>query len=290
MAARGRLPSTVPTRAAAADHGVVSSVRYTDPGPLAIAHRGGAGLAPENTLAAFSRSYDLGVRWLETDVRVSSDGVVVCHHDRSLRRLTGRDAAVSDLTWAELSLLRVAGDHPLVRLDELMRTLPQARFTVDVKEPAVLPALVRDLRHPAQAARVCLAGTWDRHLHGAGLLLPEVSTALGWTSLLQLIGAARLGAPRALLRARRGGAAFAHVPDRFAGRGVLTERVVACAAELGLGVLAWTIDEPDRMRELLDLGVTGLITDRPDLLREVLIALGSWSAPGAAVRKAVLLP
>lgn len=256
----------------------MSPVRYTDPGPLAVAHRGGALLGPENTLAAFSRSYDLGVRWLETDVLLSRDGVVVCHHDRSLRRTTGHEADLADLTWRELSRLRVGGE-PLARLEDVMQALPQARFTVDVKDPSVLPGLVDVLRAPGAAARVCLAGTWDRHLEHAARQLPEISTALGWSSLIGLIAAARLGAPPAVLRSRRRGARFAHVPDRFLGQGVLSHRVVACAGELGLKVLAWTVDEPARMHQLLDLGVTGLITDRPDLLREVLISRGAWRAP-----------
>ena len=47
--------------------------------PLAISHRGGAGLWPENTMEAFSRSVEMGYRWIETDLHVTADGVVVFH-------------------------------------------------------------------------------------------------------------------------------------------------------------------------------------------------------------------
>lgn len=56
--------------------------------PLAIAHRGGAALGPENTLAAFAMSTALGLRYLESDVRLTADGHLVCFHDETLDRIT----------------------------------------------------------------------------------------------------------------------------------------------------------------------------------------------------------
>jgi glycerophosphoryl diester phosphodiesterase len=65
-------------------------------GPFAVAHRGGAGLATEHTLSAFARSAGLGVRCLETDVRVTRDGHLVCFHDETLHRVAGSRARVRD--------------------------------------------------------------------------------------------------------------------------------------------------------------------------------------------------
>jgi glycerophosphoryl diester phosphodiesterase len=57
--------------------------------PMAIAHRGGAALAPENTLVAIRRAVSLGFRYLETDARATIDGEVVCIHDATLERSSG---------------------------------------------------------------------------------------------------------------------------------------------------------------------------------------------------------
>ena len=262
---------------------VVSPVRYTDDttdaGPLAVAHRGGAGLHPENSLTAFAHSYGLGVRWHETDVRASADGVAVLHHDRMLTRLFGLDAAVADLTWEQLSALRTTAGDRLVRPVDVLDAFPDARFAIDLKEPEAVPGLLADVRRTRAAGRVCLSGAPDRVLCDAASAEPGVTTALGWRTLVQLIAAARLRAPAPGLARRPRHARWAHVPDRLLGAGVLTEGVVSRAVDLGLHVMAWTVDDPDRMRALLDIGVRGVITDRPDLLREVLVARGQWRAP-----------
>lgn len=252
-------------------------MRYTEDGPLAVAHRGGAGLRPENSLSAFAHAVGLGVLWLESDVRASADGVAVLHHDRTLARLFGLDVAVADLTWDQLRSLRTPDGDRLVRPADVLGSFPQARLAVDLKEPAAVPGLLVDLRRTGSAGRVCLAGAPDPLLAAAAAEEPGLTTALGWRSLTALIGTARLGLPVRPRVRPPAHAAWAHVPDRLLGAGVLTAAVVARAAVLGLGVMAWTVDDPVRMHALLDLGVRGIITDRPDVMRGVLIGRGQWS-------------
>ncbi|MDQ4071249.1 MAG: hypothetical protein M3088_00010 [Actinomycetota bacterium] len=72
------------------------------PPPVAIAHRGGAEEAPENTLEAFGAAIALGYRYLETDAHVTRDGTVVAFHDRTLDRVTDRTGAIAALSIAEV--------------------------------------------------------------------------------------------------------------------------------------------------------------------------------------------
>jgi glycerophosphoryl diester phosphodiesterase len=129
---------------------------------------------------------------------------------------------------------------------------------------------------------VCLAGAPDPLLAAAAAAEPGLTTALGWRSLAALVGTARLGLPVRPRTRPPAHAAWAHVPDRLLGAGVLSAGVVARAAVLGLGVMAWTVDDPARMHALLDLGVRGIITDRPDVLRDVLLERGQWQGGASA--------
>ena len=74
-------------------------------GPFLIAHRGCQSLAPENTLASFVCAARLGLDAIETDVRLSSDGALVCVHDATLKRMFGIDREVSSMSFEELRKL-----------------------------------------------------------------------------------------------------------------------------------------------------------------------------------------
>lgn len=246
----------------------------TDCGPYAIAHRGGAGLAPENTFEAFSRSVALGVRYLETDVRLTADGVLVAFHDERVDRVTDLRGRVDRLTWPDLRRSSVEGGGPIMALDDLLRAFPSTHFAIDLKAGAGVEPLARVLKDADAVPRVCVAGAWDGWLaHLRGACGPRLRTALGWRSLAVLVACAKAGV-RPPLGVATG--EFVHVPVSVGRVPLVAERLVQMAADLGVRVLAWTVDEPALMHRLLDLGVDGVITDRPDLLREVLVRRGQW--------------
>ena len=248
--------------------------------PMAIAHRGGAALAPENTLVAFRRATSLGFRYLETDVRATSDGEVVCFHDATLDRVTDGHGRVQRHSLHQLRALRVHGSAQIPTLAEALEAFPDSNFTIDLKDEAAIEPLARVLRNEPLPTRVCIAGSWDGWLARLARLVPGVHTALGWRSLSALVWRSHAGQP-----SRRGLAAapFAHVPIRLGSVPILVPRLVTDAHRLGVRVVVWTVDSPELMHRLFDAGVDGIITDRPDVLREVLVARGSWS-PGIGNR------
>ena len=240
--------------------------------PLAIAHRGGMELGPENTLLAFGRALDLGLRYLETDVRVTSDGGLYCFHDETLDRVTAASGPFAARSSGYVRRLRVGGE-PVPTLAEALEAYPEARFTVDLKEAAAIEPLVTTLRRSHAAARVCVAGSVGRLDPGG-----PGAGARG-------VDRARLAKPHGPDRGRPGRPAatpgrrdrtLCACRDPARTHAGFAERVVAMAHELGIRVVVWTVNDTTAMRRLLDVGVDGVNTDRPAALRDVMIARG-WA-------------
>lgn len=248
---------------------------FLDAPPLAFAHRGGSATAGnvgiENSLAAFAHAYELGFRYLETDVRMSSDGVVYAIHDDVLERLTGSPDPVAALTAESIDLQRLDQREPFARLEALYEAFPDARLNIDVKSDDAVEATCAIVTAHDAVDRTCLSSFSHARLSRIREILPDVATS---ASRLEVALVKFL--PRLLLRPR---AVCLQVPAVHRGIRVVTARFVRRAHALGLQVHVWTIDDPDQMHELLDLGVDGIITDRTDLLKDVLIARGSWKDP-----------
>lgn len=244
-------------------------------------------MAPENTLAAFAMATDLGFRYLESDMRLTADGHLVCFHDPTVDRVTAGRGALAAYTLPELRRLRVDGREPIPTLEETLEAFPDTYFSIDLKDARAVEPLVRILKRPGVAERLCIAGAWDGWLAQVRAEVPGVATTLGWRSLTALIACARLGIrpPRHIATAP-----FAHVPIRLGAFEIHVERVVDMAHDLGVRVVTWTVDDADTMHHLLDLGVDAVITDRPDVLREVFIRRDLWTPLASPTRPHEVTP
>ena len=245
------------------------------PVPVAMAHRGGAIEHLENTFPAFQACVEMGYRYLETDVRVTADGVLVVFHDPTLERVTDRSGRIENLTWAEVSIARIGGREPILRLEDLLGAWPDMRFNLDIKAAGVLAPLVRTVRRLRVTDRICLGSFSDARIAAARRLFgPSVCTALGPRG----VAALRLSSysPRAagLVRIQAG---CAQVPLQLGGRALVDERFVAAAHARDLQVHVWTVDTAAETTAMLDLGVDGVMTDRPAMLRELLEKRGQWT-------------
>jgi glycerophosphoryl diester phosphodiesterase len=246
---------------------------------LAFAHRGGTEAAPENSVAAFAAAVELGFTYLETDVHLSADGVVVAFHDDRLDRVADRRGAIAELTWSEISTARIGGVEPVPTFEELLRTFPRQRFNVDPKSDEVVGPLVDLLRRLDAVERVCVgAFSDDRLARLRDALGPSLCTSAGPRETAGIVAASKL--PGSTRRISGEAAAYGclQVPTSHRGVPIVTRRLVRLAHARGLQVHVWTIDDPAEMHRLLDLGVDGLMTDRPSVLRDVLLSRGDWSA------------
>lgn len=250
---------------------------YLDhPGALAFAHRGGTEAAPENSLAAFGAAVSLGFRYLETDVHLTSDGVVVATHDERLDRVADTAGAIAEMTWAEVSTVRLGGSEPVPTFEELLLAFPEQRFNVDPKSDAVVGPLLELLVRLDAVERVCIGAFSDDRLERVRRILGSaVCTSAGPRETARLVAASKLpGGPRA--GRPRPAYRCLQVPVRHRGVELVTSRLVESAHARGVQVHVWTIDDPAEMHRLLDLGVDGLMTDRPSVLRRVLESRGAW--------------
>lgn len=245
------------------------------PGPLPFAHRGAhhPDGPTENTMAAFAAAVDLGYPYIETDVHLTADGVVVAFHDDHLDRVTDATGAIAERTWDEVRRARVgSGGDGVPRLDELLTTWPTIKVNIDPKTDRVVDGLADVLRAHDAVDRVCCGSFSDARLARLRTSLgPALCTSLGPRATAKLAAAA-YGAPVRSLPAP-----CAQVPTHVKGRRLVTERFVRRAHELGLQVHVWTIDDPAEMTALLDMGVDGLMTDDAEALKQVLTDRGDWT-------------
>lgn len=244
--------------------GILGPVRE----PEVIAHRGGAGCRPENTATAFTYAHRLGAR-LETDVRRSADGVAVCLHDDTFARFDGDRTKVADLPLAALRRRCAGIGLPLVTVEELLGDLPGARVVLDVKDPAVVPALARALLRTGATGRAVATGCFDPALHALRRAVgPGLELGLGWWTLAALTagGPAGLsGSPWIASWPWISRCDWAFLPARLA-----SGRLLARAHRAGLRTAVWTVDEPAAAQRFVALGADAVTTDRPDRLLPVL--------------------
>lgn len=246
---------------------------YLDhPGPIPFAHRGGASEAPENTLPAFQMAIDLGYRYLETDVQLTADGVLVAFHDNDLLRTTGRNGRISDLPWSTVQQALVDGREPIPLLEDLLGSFPDTRINIDCKTDRAVDALVDVLRRANALDRVCLGAFSSRRLRRLRATLgAQVCTSLGPTEVIRWLLASSFPAFGIMPAVP-----CAQVPVSQSGITVVNERTIERAHRAGMAVHVWTIDDPDEMARLLDIGVDGIMTDRPGVLKSVLADRGLW--------------
>jgi glycerophosphoryl diester phosphodiesterase len=250
-----------------------------DPGGvLAFAHRGGAyhpeieGL--ENTLAAFKHAVALGYDYLETDVHVTQDGVLLAFHDAVLDRVTDVEGAIADLTFEEVRQALVGGREQVPTLAQLFDEFPRARFNIDIKSDGAVAVLARFIAERSAWDRVLVGSFSAPRLNEFRRLterrVPTSATPVE-VAVFRLVPSAVVAE---WLTGRR--VAALQIPHRRGRWTVASAGLVRRAHAVGKHVHVWTIDDPEEMRQLLDLGVDGLFTDRTDLLKDVLSERGLW--------------
>jgi glycerophosphoryl diester phosphodiesterase len=254
---------------------------FDPPLPRIIAHRGASGEYPENTIAAFHPAAEAGAPYFELDVHMARDGEIVVMHDPELRRTTGREGTIPEMTFAELREadagynfspdadgrfhFRGAGIK-VPALAELFAAFPTHRFIVEIKQttPSLVSALIETIDRGAMRRRVLIASEHQAPMDEVRALAPALPT--NFSSLE--VGSLMLSlAPGAAAYVPKGDAL--QVPPEHHSWKLITAESIAAAHRCGVELHAWTINDPAEMRALLELGVDAIISDYPARLIEV---------------------
>lgn len=242
------------------------------PHPRVLAHRGlvteqlAARGVVENSREAIACAVDAGADCIETDCRETLDGAVVLVHDADLLRVIGDPLSIAHATRLEIESA-LADRGGLLTLEQALADFPDTRFNVDIKTDAAAEAIGRVVAPHAE--RVLLTSFSDARREraiaaalAAGARRPAASP--GRNRIALILVAVALNARRWAARAFRGLDAL-QIPERYWRIRVLSPRLVRAAHAFGVEVHVWTINDPDRMRELIEMGVDGIVTDRADV-------------------------
>lgn len=262
---------------------------YMGGAPLLIAHRGGAKLGPENTMAAFEQAVkEWDADMLEMDVRLSADGHVIVIHDETVDRTTDGSGRIAEMTLSEIEDLdagfrfRDLEGHAsfaskgvgLPLFEEVLETFPQMRLNVESKAPEAARPLVDLIQRHGAAHRVLVAAEHEHTRTGArGYPGP-------WGASRHQVRRFWLGHRIPVFRDRYCPPVDALQVPEVAGRfRVVTPDFVSIAHRWNVPVHVWTVDDPGDMRRLLAMGVDGIQTDRPDVLADVLMDVAGRPVP-----------
>ncbi len=245
--------------------------------PIRFAHRGSRVLWPENTAEAFQGAVDLGYRYVETDVRITRDDVVVAFHDDTLDRTTNGTGPVDQWDFADLQRLDAAwwfqgeDDYPLrgsgVRirtLDEVFAMWPDIRFNIDLKGPRMEWAVADVIKRHGKEETTLIGSFVDhRTAKFRRITRGAIAVSAGPTAAAAIWIASRVGGT-----VRRPFAAY-QLPFDYRLYPV-DRKLVDAIHRSGAQIHLWTVNEPTDMHRLLDMGVDGIVSDRPDLLNEAM--------------------
>jgi len=255
--------------------------------PEVIAHRGGDGQWPGETMQAMRQARDIGVDLLEMDVYLTRDGQLALMHDINIKKTTNGKGLIQKFTLAELQNLNAgynwSGDggktfpyrknlnelpqstrnaFRVPSLKEVFEEFPEMRMVVEMK-PALrspAPALCNMIRDHGMTNKVIVASFWApfmKEFRGlCGAVATSASISAGDLKKFLLGNSANDNSV---------GATAIEVPYQF-----ITEALVKKARERNLKIHAWTVNNPADMNRMIGLGVDGIMTDYPGPLLALL--------------------
>jgi len=265
---------------------------YANPHPqvMVIAHQGGDGIWPGDTMYAFEKAVALGADVLEMDAHITKDGEIVLMHDEKVDRTTDGSGLIVDLTIAELKQLDAAykwtndagvtfpfrGQGIQVpTLRELFDKFPDMRYVIEIKltENPIDKPLCDLIHEKDMQEKVVIASFHDDAMAMFRAICPEVATSASRSEVTKFVILGKVflsdwDSPKyQSLQVPWEKSESKNIP-------IMTARFIRESHAKHLHVEPWTVDDPELMKQYIQWGVDGIITDRPDVMMEVLKEMG----------------
>jgi glycerophosphoryl diester phosphodiesterase len=253
---------------------IVANVLSASAAPLVVAHRGASHDAPENTLPAFNLAWSQGADAIEGDFHLSSDGKILCIHDRNTKRVTGKQLVVKKTPLADLQSLDVGvwkGEKwkgtTASSLSDVLACVPKGkRIFLEVKcGPEIVPTMLKDIKASGLAdeqVTIIAFDTkviehfkkqnpayqvyWLTSFKNQGSLNPGTDTILKTLKRINADGVSTKADPR------------------------ITSDFIRTVKQAGYSYHVWTINEPTDAKHFEKLGVDSITTNRPAYIRSAL--------------------
>jgi glycerophosphoryl diester phosphodiesterase len=219
-----------------------------------IAHRGAKREFPENSLPAFRRAFERGADAVELDVHATRDGIVVVHHDPTVRSIGAAEHTIAEMSWDELRRLEVLSGVSIPALADVLEVTPANKTVyVEIKGVAIEAAVIAVIR---EHRATCAVHSFDHEaITRCRALAPEIPRGILFDDapadeMIRAIG----------VRGAR---------DLWPRWDFIDAELVARAQDAGARVIAWTVNSAATAKKLVALGVAGVCTDDVRLLDEL---------------------
>src|SRR5215208_1637755 len=258
--------------------------------PLVIAHQGGDGIWPGDTMYAFEKAFEIGADVLEMDAHITKDRQIVLMHDEEVDRTTDGSGRIEDMTLDQLRQLDAAhkwsndGDQTfpyrdqgiqVPTLEELFQKFPQMRYVIEIKltENPIDKPLCDLIRKYRMRDKVVIASFHDAAMNNFRKTCPEVATSAsrGEVTTFVLLGKVFLSG---LVVPQYESIQPPYDPSESKNIPIMTRRFIREAHAKNIAVEPWTVNDPELMKKYIEWGVDGIMTDRPDLMMQVLKEMG----------------
>lgn len=251
--------------------------------PKVIGHRGAAAYAPENTLESIHTAADMGVEWVELDVKLTADDVPILFHDDTLDRTTNGSGLVAETEYEQIKQLEAGswyGDSftgiKIPTLEEAIDVLIERNLGLNLE---IKPCPGRE-KETAEIALDLLSQYWDDHTRLLISSFQHVSLevardmAADWArGLLLTAEKDSEGNDEGIPTNWRDLADYLDVKTVNLGTKITTREVVEEIIDLDLHPLVYTVNDPLEGRKYQSWGVDSLFSDEPDVIMENLLTI-----------------